>query len=364
VLTTIVATIIVLGILIFIHELGHFLLAKKLGVGVLTFSLGFGPKLIGKKIGETEYKICAIPFGGYVKPIGEDPGEKVNEADRSRSLSAQPIWKRALIIGAGSFFNLFLAVVLFAVVNLFAGIPSKPVIPPKIGEVSADFPAEQAGLKKGDLILEINGKQISRWEELHEIISHSQGKELSLKIDRQGEILEIKVIPKLVVDKTIFGEEVQLFRIGITHPPVTVERQKAGPIKALGYGFVQTWQTITIMVVGIVKLIQGVIPADQIGSPIMIAKMAGEQARRGILELILFTALISINLGILNLLPIPILDGGHLLFLGLEAVLRRPISVKKMEIVQKIGLILLILLMLFAIRNDLVRYFFPEGFGF
>ena len=363
-LTTIIATIVVLGILIFIHELGHFLLAKKLGVGIRTFSLGFGPKLIGKKIGETEYKICAIPFGGYVKPIGEDPGEEVNEEERARSLSVQPIWKRVLIIGAGSFFNLFLAVALFSTVNLFAGIPSTPVVPPRVGEVTADFPAEKAGLRKGDLILAVNGREISRWEELHEIISNSKGKELSLKVDREGEILEIKVIPKPFVDKTIFGEEVQTFRIGITHPPVKVERQKVGPIGALGYGFVQTWQTIRLTIVGIVKLIQRVIPADQIGSPIMIAKMAGEQARRGILELTLFTALISINLGILNLFPIPILDGGHLLFLGLEAILRRPISIKKMEIAQKIGLVLLILLMLFAIRNDLIRYFFPGGFKF
>jgi regulator of sigma E protease len=364
VLITFIAAIIVLGILIFVHELGHFLLAKKLGVKILTFSLGFGPKLIGRKIGETEYKICAILFGGYVKPLGETPDEKVKEEERHRALSFQPIWKRALIIGAGPFFNLFLAILLFSVVNFISGIPSLPTIPPKIDEVSPHFPAEQAGLEKGDLILSIDGREISKWEELQEIITKSKGKELALKVDRNGKILDTKVIPKPTIDKTIFGEKIQTFKIGVAPPPVKVERRIVGPITAIGYGIIQTWQGIELIVVGIVKLIQRVIPADQIGSPIMIFKMAGEQAKRGILDLAIFTAIISINLGILNLFPIPILDGGHFLFLGLEAILRRPLSIKKMEIAQQIGLIFLILLMLYAIRNDVMRYFFPGGFKF
>jgi regulator of sigma E protease len=364
VLITFISAIIVLGILIFVHELGHFLLAKKLGVKVLTFSLGFGPKLIGRKIGETEYKICAILFGGYVKPLGETPDEKVKEEERHRALSSQPIWKRALIIGAGPFFNLFLAILLFSGVNFISGIPSFPTIPPKIEEVSPHFPAEQAGLEKGDLILSIDGRKISKWEELQEIITKSKGKELALKVDRNGKILDIKVTPKPTIDKTIFGEKIQTFKIGVAPPPVKVERRIVGPITAIGYGIIQTWQGIELIVIGIVKLIQRVIPADQIGSPIMIFKMAGEQAKRGILDLAIFTAIISINLGILNLFPIPILDGGHFLFLGLEAILRRPLSIKKMEIAQQIGLIFLILLMLYAIRNDVMRYFFPGGFKF
>jgi len=156
VLVTILSTVIVLGILVFVHELGHFLLAKRLGVGVLTFALGFGKKIIGRKIGETEYKICAIPLGGYVKLIGENPEEEVKEEDRSRSFSLQPIWKRALIISAGPFFNFFLAAALFSLVNLFIGIPSP--LPPRIGEVSAGLTAEEAGLRKGDLVLSIDGE--------------------------------------------------------------------------------------------------------------------------------------------------------------------------------------------------------------
>jgi len=359
VLITILSTVIVLGILIFVHELGHFLLAKKLGVGVITFSLGFGPKLIGRKMGETQYQISAVPLGGFVKLIGENPEEAVKEEDLSRSFSAQPIWKRTLIISAGPFFNFFLAVALFFSINLF-GIP---YFPPKVGEVSPGLPAERVGLKKEDLVLSIDGKEVSKWEDLHKIISDSKGKELSIKVKRNGEILNFKVTPQAIKDKNLFGEEVETFRIGIINPK-EVLIEKVNPMTALGMGLVQTWQGIKLTVVGIVKLIQRVIPAKTIGGPILIAQLAGEQAKRGLLSLILFMAILSINLGVINLFPIPILDGGHFLFLGLEAVLRRPISIKKMEMAQQIGLVFIILLMLFAFYNDLIRIFSPGGFNF
>jgi regulator of sigma E protease len=356
VLTTIISTIIVLGILVFVHELGHFLLAKKLGVGVLTFSLGFGPKIFGKKIGETQYQIAAVPLGGFVKLIGENPEEEVKEELLGRSFSNQPVWKRALIIGAGPFFNFFLAIVLFSTINLF-GIPYSP---PKVGEVNPGLPAEAAGLKKGDLILSIDGQDLKKWEDLSRIIRSSQGKELMLRVKRNGETLEIRVTPKPSSVKNLFGEEVSTFVIGITHSG-EVFIEKVNPLVALGNGFIQTYQGIKLTLVGIVKLIQGVIPGKTIGGPILIAQMAGEQARRGLLSLALFMAILSINLGVINLFPIPILDGGHFLFLTLEAILRRPISIRKMEIAQQIGLILIILLMLFAFYNDLIRVISPEG---
>jgi regulator of sigma E protease len=234
------------------------------------------------------------------------------------------------------------------------GIPSSPTA--TIGEVSAGFPAQEAGLKKGDLILSIDGEEVSQWEDLSKIIRGSKGKELHLKVKRESEIFEIKVTPKASTQKNIFGEKSQTFLIGIT-PAEEVILTKVNAFLAIGTGFAQTWNGIKLTVLGIVKLIQRVIPAKEIGSPIMIAKMAGEQAKKGILSLALFTAIISINLGIINLFPIPILDGGHFLFLSLEAVLRRPISIKKMEIAQQIGLVFIILLMLFAIRNDVIRYF-------
>ncbi|NWG01351.1 MAG: RIP metalloprotease RseP [Syntrophaceae bacterium] len=360
-MTTALSTIIVLGILVFVHELGHFLLAKRLGVGVLTFSLGFGPKLVGRKWGETQYQISVFPLGGFVKLIGENPEEVVKEEDRHRSFSVAPIWKRALIIGSGPFFNFFLAVALFSLINMFVGTPLPPSS--KIGEVSPGLPAESSGLKKGDIILSIDGEAIERWDDLSRIIRGSKGKTLLLKVKREAVVLEINVTPKPSTQKNLFGEEVQTFIIGIT-PFDEVAVQKVNPITAVGTGILQTWNGIQLTVIGIVKIIQRVIPAKEIGSPIMIAKLAGEQARKGIVSLALFTAIISINLGLINLFPIPILDGGHFLFLGLEAILRRPLSVKKMEIAQQVGLIFLILLMLFAIYNDLIRYFFPAGFGF
>jgi regulator of sigma E protease len=357
--TSIISAIIVLGILVFVHELGHFLLAKRLGVGVLTFSLGFGPKLIGKKIGETQYQISAVPLGGFVKLIGENPEEEVKEEDLPRSFSNQPIWKRVFIISAGPFFNFFLAVVLFSTINLF-GIPT---FPSKVGGVSPGLPAEKAGLRKGDVILSIDGKNVSKWEDLSKMIRNSEGKELSFKVKREGEVFEVKVNPQVSKIKNLFGEEMSIFMIGIT-PSEEIIVQKVSPWAALGKGLVQTWQGIKLTVVAIVKLIQRVIPAKTIGGPILIAQLAGEQAKRGILSLALFMAILSINLGVINLFPIPILDGGHFLFLGLEAILRRPISIKKMEIAQQIGLIFIILLMLFAFYNDLFRILSPGGFNF
>jgi regulator of sigma E protease len=357
--TSIISAVIVLGVLVFVHELGHFIFAKRLGIGVITFSLGFGPKLIGRKYGETQYQIAAVPLGGYVKLIGENPEEEVKEENRARSFSAAPIWKRAMIISAGPFFNFFLAVVLFSTINLF-GIPSFPA---KIGELSPGLPAEAAGLKKGDIVLSIDGQKVAKWDDLSKIIRTSQGRELTLQVRRDGETLHIKVTPQSSKTKNLFGEEVQIFMIGI-QPSDDVIVEKVNPVIAVGMGFAQTWGATKLTVISIWKLIQRVIPAKTIGGPIMIAQLAGEQAKRGILSLALFMAILSINLGVINLFPIPILDGGHFIFLVLEAILRKPISIKKMEIAQQVGLILIVLLMIFAFYNDILRLVSPEGFKF
>jgi regulator of sigma E protease len=359
VVITIISTVIVLGIIVFVHELGHFLSMKRLGVGVNKFSLGFGPKLIGKKIGEAEYQIAVFPLGGFVKPVGEDPREEVKEEDRARSLSTQPIWKRGVIFSAGSLFNLLLAAVLFSAVNLF-GIP---YFPPKIGEVSPGLPAEKAGLRKGDLVLSIDDVRVTKWDDLSKIIHGSKGKELLMKVKRDGEIFEITVTPQLSKVKNLFGEEVQTVMIGIT-PTEEILVEKVNPFVAFGMGFAQTWSGIKLTVVSVVKLIQRVVPAKTIGGPILIAQLAGEQAKRGLVSFGLFIAILSINIGIINFFPIPILDGGHLFFLGLEAVLRKPLSIRKMEIAQQVGLIFILLLMLFAFYNDLLRVFSPGGFKF
>ena len=358
--------ILVLGILVFVHEFGHFLLAKKLGVGVITFSLGFGPKLIGRKIGETQYQISAVPLGGYVKLIGEDRGEQVKEEDRARSFSFQPIWKRTLIICAGPFFNMLLALVVYCFIFLIFGVPQDPLpLPPKIGGLQTDFPAEKAGLKKGDMILSIDGVSIKTWNDLSSIIRKSEGKELFIQVKRNGESLEIHVTPEISKEKTAAGEK-PAYVIGIIAPyeDITFHYKKVGPGEAVYEGVLQTWYVTKLMVVVLGKMISGEISPKTIGGPIQIAQEAGKQGKKGLSYLLGLIAILGINLGLINLFPIPILDGGHLLFLVMEAILGKPISIKKMEIAQQVGLILIILLMIFAFHNDLRRIFFPGGYGF
>jgi len=357
--------VIALGILVFFHELGHFLLAKKMGVGVLTFSLGFGPKLIGWKRGETQYQIAMIPLGGFVKLIGENLHEEVKEEDRARSFWTQPVWKRALIIIAGPFFNFFLAIAIFCLINLIVGVaPTPPLpLPSKVGGVTPGSPAEKAGFQAGDRILSIDGEPVSKWDDLALRIRNSQGKELTIKLERGGQTLDVKVTPQPLKEMTPSGEQ-NVFVIGIKAPLDDMKFERVGPVVALGKAFVQTGELSKLTVVVIVKLIRGEISAKTIGGPILMAQMAGEQGKKGVLDFFLLIALLSINLGVINLFPIPILDGGHLLFLALEALLRKPISIRKMEIAQQVGLILIILLMLFAFYNDLLRIFTPGGMKF
>ncbi|RLB07813.1 MAG: RIP metalloprotease RseP [Deltaproteobacteria bacterium] len=345
----------VLGVLIFIHELGHFLVAKLRGVKVLKFSLGFGPKLISKKMGETEYMISALPLGGYVKLLGDDPGEKVPKQEEARTFRHQPVRRRMAIVIAGPLANLLFAAFIFSTL-FFVGIPQ---LSPVVGKVVDGFPAQQAGVRPGDVVLKVDKERITKWADLLSVIPKSEGRELLLTLRRGEEIIKIKVTPRAVTGKNIFGEKTKTYQIGIV--PSGEAMLKREPIhKAVAKGFYQTWHVTKLVVVSIVKIIQRVIPAKTIGGPILIAQMAGKQAKEGLLSLIFFTAVLSINLGILNLFPIPILDGGHLLFLTLESIIGRPLSVKKLELAQQIGLIIIILLMVFAFYNDIMRII-PHG---
>jgi regulator of sigma E protease len=357
--------IIVLGILVFIHELGHFLLAKKLGVGVLKFSLGFGPKLWGKKIRETEYQIAVFPLGGFVKLIGENPEEKVEERDSKYSFLAQPIWKRVLIICAGPFFNIFLTVVVLCSSFIIYGIPYDTLpLPPKVGDISPGLPAEKAGLQRGDTILSINGISTATWEDLSNIIRNSEGKELDIKVKRKESILEFKISPKISKEKTGQGEKT-IYIIGITAPYEETKflYKKVSPVEAIYEGSLRTWYLTELTVVVLGKMISGEISPKTIGGPIQIAQEAGRQGRKGLPYLLSLIAILGINLGIINLFPIPILDGGHILFLIIEAILGKPVSMKKMEIAQQVGLILLIFLMIYAFHND-IRRLLPGGYRF
>lgn len=348
---TFFAAILVLGALIFVHELGHFLVAKKMGVGVEKFSLGFGPKIIGKKIGDTEYLLSAVPLGGYVKMTGEDPDEECT--DKENSFTEASVWRRLAIVFAGPVFNLLFAVLIFAVVFMI-GVP---VLSSMVGKVKDGSPAMKAGLQADDRIIAIGDKGIKLWDELRNIVHNSPNKELAFKIDRNGQEINVYITPESNQTKNLFGEDIKVGLIGIEPAPNFIT-ERYNPIIAVYKGFEKTWEITYLTIVAIKKLIQRVIPADTIGGPILILQMAGEQAKAGLLNLAFFIALLSINLGILNLLPIPILDGGHILFFLIEAVFGKPVNAKMREIAQQVGIALLVLLMAFAFYNDIERIFF------
>jgi regulator of sigma E protease len=347
----------VLGILIFIHEFGHFLVAKLAGVKVLKFSLGFGPKIIGTKIGETEYQISAFPLGGYVKPLGDNPREKVPKEEKARAFIHQSVLKRMAIVLAGPLANFLLAIVVFALLYSIMGIPQSP---PVVGKVVDGSAAQKAGIHSGDLIQQVDEVKIDQWTDLPSVIAKSEGRPLMLMIKRGGKVIPLRVTPIATTTKNIFGEEVKTYQIGIVASGEIVLKQV--PVySGIGAAFSQTWFITKLTVISIIKVIERVIPAKQaLGGPILIAQMAGKQAQEGFLSLIFFTAIISINLGIINLFPIPILDGGHLLFLTLESIIGRPLSIKKLELAQQVGLIIILLLMAFIFYNDIMRIL-PQG---
>jgi len=448
---TFLSAVVLLGILIFVHELGHFLFAKLMGVKVLKFSLGFGPRLIGKTVGDTEYLISAVPLGGYVKMLGQsdvpEEEEEIPEAEKHRAYNFQPVWKRFLIIFSGPLFNLFFAAFVFVLIFL-SGVPA---LYPDVGKITENSPAARAGLMTGDRVLDINGAPVKSWDEIDSSVDEDTGRPVLFKVKRAGDILEISVTPEKKTGKTLFGETEEVWDIGISplmYPVVgevmkgtpaekagikkgdriegiggtglktwqdmtsiihenpgrelrfkikrneqgmefliipekktikTPEGEKVigligigpsandfirkfGPVRALSLGLTRTWDVSVLTVVSIVKLIQRVIPAETIGGPIMIFQMAGQQASQGAMNFFTFMAVISINLGVLNLLPIPVLDGGHLMFLGLEAVRRKPLSEKVIMIAQRVGFAILIALMVFALYNDVLRLFTGKMF--
>jgi regulator of sigma E protease len=451
---TVVYFIVVLGLLIFVHELGHFLVAKRAGVGVLKFSLGFGRRLFGFTKGETEYLVSAIPLGGYVKMVGEDPREVVIDdtgqafdgagqlLDLEKSFAHKSVWTRMAIVLAGPGANFLLAVLLFWGVFTLIGRPvfppvagrpeadsaaavagiqpgdrivavmgnpvrtwgeieeaiegSKgsslrlgierddvrreitvtperrvftdflgderavwtigvgPFISPTVGRLMEGFPAAEAGLRVGDRIVAVDGEPVQTWGDLAERIHTRAGQEVALTVERDGNRFPLTVTPKASSQQEATGGTVTVGLIGI-NPAEAFVYERLDPITALVDAGVRTTTTSVKILWVLVKIVQGNISPQTIGGPILMAQMTGEQVQQGLLNLIFFTALLSINLGVLNLLPIPILDGGHLTFFCIELFRGRPVSVKKREIAQRVGLVLLVALMIFAFYNDIFR---------
>ncbi len=351
VLYYIIPFIIVLGVLIFFHELGRFLLAKLFNVKVLKFSLGFGRKLIGKKMGETEYVISAFPLGGYVKMFGEEDDEEITPEEAHRSFYRQPVLNRIVIAAAGPIFNFLLAFLLFSGIYLISGYP---IITAEVGQVRPNSPAHKAGILKGDIIEYIEGKKINKWHDIKEFVEKSPDRGLRMVIIRGDKSISTIVFPEEEIVKNIFGEEIKSALIGIVTSG-NIKKLKLTPLQAIKEGGKKTWEVTSLTVLVIVKLFQGVVPLKTVGGPIMIGQLAGDIARENLGYLFPFMAVISINLAILNLLPVPVLDGGMILFCLIECIIRKPISIKKREMAQKIGFFLLILLMVIVFYNDLVR---------
>lgn len=348
------AAIVVLGLLIFVHELGHFAVAKASGVSVVRFSLGFGPTVLGKKVGETEYVVSLVPLGGYVKMLGDesDEGEMV-VGDPSRSFSQQSLWKRFGIVFAGPASNVAFAWVCLLVVAIAYGalVPSEA---PLVGGLSDGLPAKKSGLQVNDKIVAVDGSPVTSWDDLSAKILSSGGRPLQLALERGGQRLDVVVTPEKQVSRNLFGESLgDVYRIGIERASETE------PVSWLEAPVLATKQVVfysEVIVMSLVKMVQGKISARELGGPITIARVAGERAQSGMKGLIEFMAFLGVNLGVLNLLPIPVLDGGHLFFIATEALLRRPVQMRIREIAQQVGLFLLVSLMLFAVYNDIYRW--------
>ncbi len=345
------AFIVVIGILVFIHEFGHFIVARLCGVGVDVFSLGFGPKILTRKSGRTEYCISAIPLGGYVKMVGEDPNTELAAEDRELSFTHKKLWQRSLIVAAGPVFNFFLAIFIFFVLYLFAGIYlSSPVV----GKVVAKSPAEKAGIKAGDIIKEINATPVESFEDIASLIRKGNGRKLELLIERDGQLSGKVITPMLSKGKNAFGEEIDKFIIGIVGLGEPFHK-RYNPVEAFSKALTDTYTIVELTLMSVVKMIDGSVSKDNLAGPLMIAQMAGKQARAGIENFAWFIALLSVNLGIINLFPIPVLDGGHLLFFSIEAVTGKAVNDRVREKMMQVGAAMLVALMVFVFYNDIVR---------
>jgi len=358
----IVPFLFVLTIVVFFHELGHFLVARWCGVRVLVFSIGFGPELIGfnDRYG-TRWQLAAIPLGGYVKFFGDDNAASVpdteqlsvmTEEQRRDSFFHKSVSARAAVVAAGPIANFLLAIVIFSGVFMLHGKQSTSA---RVDTVQPESAAAAAGFKPGDIVLSIDGRKIDSFSEMQRIVSTSAGETLAVEVARSGRVVSLRATPALKEIKDSFGNTHRLGVLGISRStaPGDLKLERVGPLDAVVLGVNETWFVIERTLSYIGGVVAGREAADQLGGPIRIAQVSGQVATAGLVALIHLAAVLSVSIGLLNLFPIPLLDGGHLMFYAVEAVRRRPLSERAQEYGFRIGLAVVLMLMLFATFNDI-----------
>ena len=343
-------SLLVISILIFVHELGHFMAARFFGVHVEVFSIGFGKRLLTKKIGNTQWSLSAIPLGGYVKMKGQDDTNPLSTSFDSDSYNVKKPWQKIIILLAGPLSNFLLAFLIYIMMT-FVGIPK---LLPQVGEISPNSPAKTSGLLSKDMIISINNEPMAYWEDIGQKIQTTQSKNLTLKIKREDAIKTIQISPKILTTKNIFGEEEKRYMIGIA-PLGSSKIVYFNFVESIEYASKQTLQTSLLIFTGIEKLITGVVDTKEIGGIITIFDTTSKASDAGILSLLFFTALISINLGVLNLLPIPALDGGHIMFNLYEMIRRKAPSQAVLYQLTLGGWMVLFGLMFLGLYNDINR---------
>ena len=353
-----------LSVVVFFHELGHFLVARWCGVRVLTFSVGFGPELIGFNDRHgTRWKLSAIPLGGYVKFFGDDNAASVpdeaavagmTEAERRYSFFHQPVGRRAAVVAAGPIANFILAIVIFAAIFAIYG---RQTTTARIDAVQPDSAAAAAGLKPADLVLAIDGRPVESFSDMQRIVSANAGRTLQFKIDRGGTPITLTATPALKEGKDGFGNNTCQAVLGVSRSmaPGDIKTEQVNPVRAIGLGAKETWFIIDRTFSYIGGLFAGRECADQLGGPIRIAQISGQVATLGFMPVLHLAAMLSVSIGLLNLFPVPLLDGGHLLFYMIEAIRGRPLSARSQEIGFRIGFAIVVMLMIFTVFNDTVQ---------
>lgn len=339
---TIAAAIFVFGLLVLVHELGHFITAKLTGMRVDEFAIGFGPKLVSFTRGETVYSLRAIPLGGFNDIAGMDPSN--NEAG-ARGYCEKPVLSRMIVILAGSIMNFILPIVIFFGIFFFVGV-STPNPEPVLGTVLADKSAAQAGLEDGDRIISLDGKAIGSWTEFVDHVKDNEGTPIKVVAQRGEETIETTMTP-------VYDPQAKKAVVGVMS---SVDTKHPGLFEAAGLALQKTYMIVVMMLDALLQIVLK-LSGSELAGPIGVAQMAGEVAQMGFVPLLNFAAFLSLNLGIVNLFPIPALDGGHFVTLCVEAVRGKPMSPKALEYTQKVGIALLILLMVLATKNDIVRVF-------